>query len=418
MDLPYLVFSDTRGNVYSHPHLRMTISAHDGYTLPDQREIIAFPKGSSLFYMPGRKPVGFNPDTGGYEVLDDFRGEEVFTAAAFLIPGYLRLHHPAYVLQDEKILPLWAYTACGFKNGRFVAAAMRIDKRRHQEPQFYDCEKIKKAINDFKKKFLHNRLYQHLAHCALNFNCLNAKNLFLQRWEAGIPTSPRCNANCLGCISHQDGSGFEASHQRLTFVPSVEEISELMLLHLKNGVRPMVSFGQGCEGEPLLQGKIIARAAKVVRGQTTRGRIHVNTNGSLPNIVEALCHAGVDSFRFSLNSVNEPVYNAYFRPKGYRLVDVIRSISIAKKYKKFVSINLLTFPGITDRLDEVKAWIKFIQKYRVDMIQWRNLNIDDVYHLSWMPSLKSKPLGLLQALSLVHAACPKIRYGYFNKTTK
>ena len=46
--------------------------------------------------------------------------------------------------------------------------------------------------------------------------------------------------------------------------------------------RVMVSFGQGCEGEPLLRWKEIERAIRLVRARTRRGSIHANTNGSLP----------------------------------------------------------------------------------------------------------------------------------------
>jgi len=414
MKLPYLVFADIKGKVYSHPYLRMAVADMDDFSLPQENSFIALPTGSNIFYLPGRRPVGFNPDTGSFESFDYFDGKEAFAAAAFLIPAYLRLHNPASIVKKKVVLPLWAYTACGFHSGKFIVTATRIDARRHQEPHFYNCKKVKAAVNIFEKKFRDNRLYRHLANCAVNYNCLNAKNLFLRRWEAGIPTSPVCNARCLGCISLQEECAVPASHQRLTFVPDAVEIAQVMTEHLKYGHKPMISFGQGCEGEPLLQSANIGEAVRITRGQTSRGVIHMNTNGSLPKQVEELCRAGVDSFRFSLNSAREENYNAYFRPRGYKFHDVLRSIFLAKKYKKFVAINLLTFPGVTDSKEEVNAWERFIKKTGIDMIQWRNLNIDPRYYFQHIPFPESKALGIVKVLDLFRRRFPKLKFGYFN----
>ena len=37
---------------------------------------------------------------------------------------------------------------------------------------------------------------------------------------------------------------------------------------------------------------------------------------------------------------------------------------------------MLTFPGINDRASETSALLDFVEKYKVDLIQMRNLNID------------------------------------------
>jgi len=396
-----------------HPRLRMVCGSGNLF-IPQPVELINIPKDTKLFYLPGRNPVGFDPVTKRFEVLTAFKGKDALAVSAFLPPAYLRLQHPAYQLRAKVDLPLWAYTACGFAGGKFVVAATRVDWSRHQEARFYDCAKIKKAINLFLKHFPNNRLYRHLAHCALNYNCLNAKNLFLQRWEAGVPTSVYCNARCLGCISQQKNSSIPASHERLAFTPTAKEISEVMINHFKGGVRPIASFGQGCEGEPLLQSDNIAQGITIMRRETTRGQLHINTNGSLPARVEQLCIAGVDSFRFSLNSAKEKNYDLYFRPKNYKFCDVVASIAVAKKYKKFVSINLLTFPGVTDDSDEVKSLVHLVKITKIDMIQWRNLNIDPAYYQAHMPHHAFRPLGLLGVMKVLCKRFPRLIYGYFN----
>ena len=96
----------------------------------------------------------------------------------------------------------------------------------------------------------------------------------------------------------------------------------------------MVSFGQGCEGEPLLRWKEIARAIRLIRAATPRGSIHANTNGSLPEALGALCDAGLDSVRVSLNSAAPDLYAAYYRPRGYGLHEVIRSVEAARRKRR------------------------------------------------------------------------------------
>jgi MoaA/NifB/PqqE/SkfB family radical SAM enzyme len=65
----------------------------------------------------------------------------------------------------------------------------------------------------------------------------------------------------------------------------------------------IVSFGQGCEGEPLMQWRLLERSILKLREKTDRGTINLNTNGSFPDRVTKLCDAGLDSVRVTLNSL-------------------------------------------------------------------------------------------------------------------
>ena len=413
MNLPYLVFSDKKGKIYHHPYLRMAVSSLGEASLSQKEELIKFPSGSTLFYLPGRHPIGFNPARGEFEVLDKFEGKNAFAVAAFPIPAYLRLYNPGAVVKRKKILPLWAYTACGYHNGNFYIAAKRVDKRIRQSPRFYNKKLIGEQVKSFLKKYPGNRLYEHLANCALNYNCLAAKNLFLKRWEAPLPTARFCNARCIGCLSYQE-SDCVASHQRIDFRPSVDEVARVMINHLKAAREAIVSFGQGCEGEPLLESDLIAKSIVKVRESLKRGTININTNASIPKKIEMLCQAGMDSFRVSLNSPDERFYNLYFRPKGYKFSDLLKSIGIAKKYKKFVSINLFVFPGFSDSSQQIRSLTRFIKDTNIDMIQWRNLNIDPDYYLKHIPYKKLNPQGVLCLLATIKKEFPSLKHGYFN----
>jgi len=60
------------------------------------------------------------------------------------------------------------------------------------------------------------------------------------------------------------------------------------LFHIGNVKDAVVSFGQGCEGEPLLSGEAIEGAIRIVRQKTSRGVINLNTNASKPDTIKRL----------------------------------------------------------------------------------------------------------------------------------
>ena len=76
------------------------------------------------------------------------------------------------------------------------------------------------------------------------------QELFLGRYEAPLPTSQACNARCLGCISLQSDAQLTSSQNRIAFTPSAREIAEVALTHIRRVKSAVVSFGQGCEGDP------------------------------------------------------------------------------------------------------------------------------------------------------------------------
>lgn len=416
MELPYLIFSDKAGKIYHHPSFKMAASSFGLLVLPQKEELIKLSPKNRLFFLPGRYPVGFDPKSKDFIVLKEFKGKEVFALSAHPEPAYLRLYNPATAIKDKKVLPLWTYTAGGFYKGNFYITAKRVDKRIRQSPRFYNNNLVRKSVISFFRQYPQNQLYKHLAHCALNYNCLAAKNLFLQRWEAPLPTSRFCNARCIGCLNSQ--KEICASHQRIDFTPTVKDIVEVMGNHLRVAREAIVSFGQGCEGEPLLEAELISESIKEIRKRIKRGTINVNTNASLPKKIALLCQSGVDSFRVSLNSPDPKIYNLYFKPKGYKFYDVLESIAIAKKYGKFVSVNLFVFPGFSDSKEQIELLAEFIKKTKIDMIQWRNLSIDPDYYIDKLSFLKPNPQGVRFLLKTIAKKFPSLKTGYFNLALK
>ena len=107
---------------------------------------------------------------------------------------------------------------------------------------------------------------------------------------------------------------------------------------------------------------------------------------------------------------------AYFRPNGYRFADVLKSIEVALASKKFVAINYLNSPGFTDTPQEIEALSRFLNKYPIHLIQWRNLNFDPIQYWKKMDAAAAhgKPGGMEKLLVRIHKQFPKLKFGYFN----
>lgn len=383
-------------------------------------QTVNMPYGGELMLLPDRRPVLFNMETGLLETLkvNPYNpGERIYPVAVFNSPGYVTMYVSAY--NEDKgagYLPLFSYGAVGWHKGRFRSAVIRVDRERRQDLRLMKTEDVAAGIHKMQKKMPDNRLEKHLEKCALKYGCPAAKNFFLGRYEAPLPTSGHCNAKCLGCLSFQKSDKISVSQERIAFKPSSAEIAEVALEHIRKVKKSVVSFGQGCEGDPLLAADVILPAIAKIRSVTSRGTINMNTNGSRPDTLKKLFDAGLDSVRISLNSVRRECYDIYFQPKGYDFNDVIKSADIAISRKKFVAVNYLNSPGFTDTPQELDALIAFIRQHRINMIQWRNLNFDPLRYWSIMESAAQhgKPIGMRNVLRRIQKLFPDVKYGYFN----
>ena len=80
----------------------------------------------------------------------------------------------------------------------------------------------------------------------------------------------------------------------------------------------------------------------------------------------------------------------------------------------YTSINLLVFPGFTDREEEVEGLIKLIRKADLDLIQMRNLNIDPDLYLKTMGI--GEGIGISKMIDILKKKFPFLQFGYFNRT--
>jgi pyruvate-formate lyase-activating enzyme len=387
-------------------------SGWDAVPVPED-DWIELPDGGNLYELPGRRGIGLDVKTGQLRLC-----EKGWAVAAFIPPAHTGFYLAAYEsLPEAPTLPLFCYTAAGWLDNKFYVPAVRIERDIRQECSGYDQNKVEKGVDVLLKAYPHNRLVKHLAeNCALTYQCPAARNYFLGRWECPVPSSPACNANCIGCISFQpEDETIVSTQDRLQFKPTAAEIVEFTVPHLETAPYPIVSFGQGCEGEPLLMWETIREAIIEIRRHTQKGSININTNGSKPDAVDKLMTAGLDSIRVSLNSARADIYTKYYQPNNYRFEDIVESLRVVRKHGGWASINYFVFPGMTDSIAEYEALCELISSTDLSMIQWRNFNIDPDWYLGRMGVTDTgENMGIRQMMDLLREEFPKLKFGYFN----
>ena len=414
MTIPHLVYCTPEGEI--HEELRLQALSFGNRPL-DTDELIPLPDGATLAMMPNRLAIG-QKRNGEQHALPKSRG---WAAAAFLPIGYTRTQLPAY----EKVpgmepLPFFGYSAVAGIHGRLYVAAIKTDDPRKWHPRAFNKRTLARLVSEKQGAYANNRIVAQHAHCALDYACPTASNLFFGRWEMAIAVSPGCNARCIGCISKQEEEELISPQDRLTFIPTVDEIVEVTVPHLEQAEEAIVSFGQGCEGEPLLQWRRIEQAIKVIRERTDKGVININTNASNPRWLKRLYDAGLDTLRASTISGHPETYTAYYRPLGYSFEDVKESLKRARDAGVYSSINLLCFPGMIDREREVEALLAFVKETGLRLIQLRNLNIDPEVLLPRMPALDTmgKALGMRTMIEVMKREAPEVEIGNFTRPVR
>ena len=397
--------ADERGNIFDVPEAEGVGRVGEDFFKLKPEDLIKLPDSADLMFLPARRAVGFK--RGEFVPL---KGQAV---SAILPQGYTRTHLPAFRKpHDAQILPLYGYTAVVLYKDELHAAALYTDENHKWDPQHYNTPALKKFIRRVKRDLPENRIVAQVAACSLKWHCLTAQNLFYRRWECGIPTSPTCNANCLGCISLQAAECCPSPQSRITFKPTVDEIADVGIYHLSHADEGIISFGQGCEGEPSLMAENICAAIKKIRAATSRGQININTNAGYTAGIKKIVDAGLDSIRVSIISADADNYQRYYRA-GYPLDAVKASIRYALDNGVHVSLNLLYMPGFNDRQSELDAWKAFLNDLPVQMIQVRNLNYDPDEFFYVMPADKNF-LGTKNFLRELKETFPALTVGNFS----
>jgi len=411
-----LIFARPDGQWFDFPPLSMAAMSGDRVLLPSKTELIPLPEGATLTLMPNTPPVGFDRETGEFLELSENpykkKAEPVYAVAALLPQGFTRLLLPACTPMGDP-LPILGYTAVGLEKGKLVVAAQATDEHKRWHPRHFNTEELPSLVAQRQAEMPGNRVIQQLSRCSLEYGCFTAQNIMYRRWEGGLPVSPACNAACLACLSLQEEGGPDSPQQRICFCPQAEEIAQVGIAHLQNAAHAIVSFGQGCEGEPSLAYKQICEAIRLMRQATPKGIININTNAGNTKAIAALLEAGMESFRVSMFSPIAEDYEAYHRPADYRFSDVLASLALIRDAGRPIAINLLAYPGFTDDKKQVETFTDLLRLYKVDQVQMRNLNCD--------PRLMSdfcrgkEPMGMSAMIELLHKELPDLLIGNYSR---
>jgi molybdenum cofactor biosynthesis enzyme MoaA len=413
-----LIFARPDGEWFDFPPLQLAAISGTRISLPNQADLIPLPEGATLTLMPDSLPVGFDAQTGEFLALEENpykhkKSEPVYAVAALLPQGFTRTLLPATVIESAELCPILGYTAVGWDGDQLVVAAMQTDEHQLWHPQNYHLADLPQLIEQRQSEFPDNRIIRQLSRCAEEYGCFTAQNIFYRRWEGGIPVSPTCNAACLACLSEQGEQGPPAPQQRICFCPQAEEIAEIGIAHLQHADQPMISFGQGCEGEPSLAYAQICESIRLMRAQTARGIININTNAGDTAAIAAIIDAGIDSLRVSLFSPLPADYQAYHQPRDYGFDDVCRSLAIAAEKGVPVALNLLTYPGFSDDRQQVEALIELIGRYQIAQLQLRNLNCDPRLMEDFCRD--RSPLGIAAMIALLQEHVPQLQIGNYSR---
>jgi pyruvate-formate lyase-activating enzyme len=332
-------------------------------------------------------------------------------AAAFLAPGYLRTLLPAYVDEPGKAdLPPRQYAAVGAdEGGALFVAATEIEPPR--APAYVKAE-VAARVGEGLRKHPGDRLVRQLARCAREYACVPAAACFYGRDECALPIAAPTNERPPASVApKRDG---EADPTEVAaFHPTADEIADRAIAHFTAG-GTIVSFGQACEGEPLLMARELEEAIAQIRLRTREGTIHLNTNGSAPSGLRRLRSAGLDSIAVRMASARAATYETFHGPDNYRFPDVRAALRLAIELRLAVTIHLLVLPGVFDRPEEVADLLALLGELPAGTtLLVRDLHADPLRALARLHSRGIEPIGVAAAIERVRTDAAHVRLAAF-----
>ena len=340
-ETPRMLFADDQGRIYDHPDYLM-VGRSAGPDRPPNRigpdrtardEPVVLPA-----QMPPRRAGPRIPD-GRLRSQGRNWGEGRPNAGPwprFSNRGYVRTLLPAAEGRREglRAAPVGVFGGGGFLDGKYVAGAFRVEDNPHWDPRNFDDRKMMPKTGRVAWRATGTiRSFSIWPTAATHNHCFAAKNLFLERWGSAfagqqnmqrpLPRVPFRSAQRVLPGPRMRGSIFARPRRQIVDVAAP---------HLENAPDSIVSFGQGCEGEPLTEAPLIEEAIVEIRNRTKKGTVNLNTNGSLPpGGGKTRGRGGWIPIRVSLNSARPEIYRAYVRPNGFDITDIEQNASFVRR---------------------------------------------------------------------------------------
>jgi pyruvate-formate lyase-activating enzyme len=333
--------------------------------------------------------------------------------AAVLPPGYLRTQLPAYADAPERpdLTPRGYSAVAADDAGDLVVAALLIDRDPTHDMDAYPRAEIAAKVNDALRSRPADRLVRQLARCAREYSCRAAANAFYRRWECALPIAAPANEHPPAAVAPRlDGEA--EPREPAAFHATAEEIATLAIEHIAAG-GTLLSFGQACEGEPLLVARLIEDAIRLIRAATRSGTIHLETNGSAPAALRRLATTGLDAVTIRLVSARADTYETMHRPEGYRFTDVRAAVRVAAEQRLATSLLIPVLPGVFDRTEEIAALVALADELpEGSAVLMRDLAADPLRALAAVKS-RDTNVGVARALERLREELPHLRVGSF-----
>ncbi|HET9030665.1 MAG TPA: hypothetical protein VFN49_10840, partial [Candidatus Aquilonibacter sp.] len=218
-----LAYCDREGRIY-YDDSRVPLADGGIIREPHANELIPAPAGAVEMILPGRRAL-----------TADGSHEEEYALAVILPAGYTRLLVPAYVKEaGAPALPLFGYTFACVVDDELYVAAMKTDESEDWQPRYFEEGHLEAILDARLADDPGNRVLAQVALCSRDYGCFTAQNVFLERGEAALPVSPKCNARCVGCISEQEPeAGLDSPQRRIGYETTADELARIGIYHLE-----------------------------------------------------------------------------------------------------------------------------------------------------------------------------------------
>ena len=343
------IHSDRSGRVFVSADYGAT--ALDGETPAALDRAIPLPPDAELVPLADRAAVGIDR-RGQPRPL----GPSRWALAAILRPGHLRTHLPACdpAADVTPLEPLPYAAVAADQAGEIVVAAVAPV---HAPVPPGPADDLAALITERLRSEPSNRLLRQLARCAREYTCPAARNAFLGRGECALPIGATSNdqAGPIVALRRRDE---RAPTEPAAMRATAADVAVVANAHFRAG-GTSVSFGQACEGDPLVLARTIAEAVGLMT-RPDRTEIVIRTNGSSAAALGRVADAGIDHVIVALASVHGPTYERVHAPIGHRWTDVRASLREAASRKLALTIELLSLPGLTDRDTEASALVALL----------------------------------------------------------
>lgn len=326
-------------------------AALDGDTPVALDRAVPLPADAQLVPLADRAAIGI--DRRG---LPRPLGPARWALAAVLRPGHLRTHLPAAdpAADVSPLDPLPYAAVAADLTGEIVVAAVPLGPARPAAPSTDD---LASRVTERLRSEPSNRLLRQLARCAREYACPAARNAFLGRGECALPLGASASDQAGPIVAlrrREERAPLEPSAMLVT----AADAAAVANAHFAAG-GTSVSFGHACEGDPLGLVRVVADAAALITRPAGREVILRTSASSAPAIARA-ADAGVDRIVVALASAHGPTYERVHAPVGHRWTDVRAALREAASRKLALTIELLTFPGLTDRETEAQALVALL----------------------------------------------------------